>query len=171
MNGVKVKCDSNKKGLKILTLYLFADFYRNYILINDIILIHELVGDEIINEKFSNANNCAHHERDFACRNSISAYKYFLMEFFFQFFTRCRWGVRRILHDWLKVTKYHSSHFLALYQPSWTRRKYREKMKGKSLCYTDYQSENDDSFGNERRFLKYSPGKEHNKYEWRLLRW
>lgn len=93
-------------------MHLFLDFYRNYILINDIILIYELVGVvSCLSTDFVALANVT-----FAIFLEINARNWILFPGRSMFTQQKRFqclqkGANRILHDWVKVTKYHSRTF------------------------------------------------------------
>jgi hypothetical protein len=151
LNGVKVKC-AHRKGLKILKLYLFADFNRNYILINDIILIYELVGVKVVNEIFSNANKSANHERDFACTNSISVSDGVFLRLSTQRKIENSGGCEK--RDITRLTGGYKISFFALFSTESTLVKAEENpyvirfIKAKMMIHSEIKG----------GFLKYSPG-------------
>lgn len=160
-----------KRVQKFLTLYLFADFYRNYILINDIILIYELVGVELLMKFFLCKQICKSRTWLFSCRNSIWVHKYFLQSFSFPIFhatenkIATRGGVRQ---DITRLTGGNKISLFALFSSESTLMNTQiaeEKMRenpnviriigAKMMIHSEIKG---------AKFLKYSPAKKETKY-------
>lgn len=114
--------ESSVKGFKLT--FLSLDFYRNSL--NDIILIYELVGVKLLTKFFYRVSLC---KQIFKSRTWLSRFSLRLMQKFN--FIACTLETKmlsmssenvegawdRILHDWLKVTKYHSRTFRFTFNP------------------------------------------------------
>lgn len=155
---------------RVPSLEPFVRFLSSfYNLINDIILIYELVGvklffrrDFLVQTNFRSRTWLFRFASRLMQKFNFSSYKYFLTSLTQQKFLpdaflkpavgREVWD--RILHDWLKVTKYHSRTFRFTIQPSCSfsahkLRRYAELPKWGKIpdVIRIRRGENDDSFG------------------------